>query len=75
MKELSRLKLYLADLPTKEEHTEAKNKLTQTQSELATSKEHIDNLVDERSKLQRSVLIARLEILLHVYKKEKACES
>lgn len=53
VKELERLKLYLADLPTREEHNELKSKLTQAETDLSTGREHIDNLVDERANMQR----------------------
>lgn len=53
VKELERLKLYLADLPTREEHGELKSKLAQAETELEAGREHIDNLVDERTNMQR----------------------
>ncbi|XP_067946671.1 centrosomal protein of 85 kDa-like [Watersipora subatra] len=51
-KELTRLKLYLADLPTKEEYNDLSYKLTQMENDLSASKEHIEGLVDERSHMQ-----------------------
>ena len=55
-KELSRLKLYLAELPTKDEYNELSNKLVQAEEEIISSREHIDSLVDERAHLQQYVL-------------------
>lgn len=51
-KELSRLRLYLADLPTAEEHAELNSKLTRANEELNICKEHTDRLIDERSGLE-----------------------
>lgn len=51
-RELSRHKLYLADLPTKDEFNEVASRLAQADEELTTGREHIEGLVDERGHLQ-----------------------